>query len=181
MTDNSEQWTIHLRLNGQQTNFCINTVAEVTVIPEKVYFCTSSPALKALDKTLKGAGNNRLDSRGQFLGCPQKGDLIIKEKIYVVKNLQKSPLGRPAIMGLNLVWRIDAIKKSSQSILEQFPSVFNGLDWIERNYTIKLQEEVKPFALTSPRRVPIPLLKPVKEETERMKKDESDISSTRTN
>ena len=49
--------------------------------------------------------------RGQFLGRLQKGNLTIKEKIYVVENLQKSLLGRPAIMGLNLVRRIDAIKK----------------------------------------------------------------------
>ena len=151
MTDNSEQWTIPLRLNGQQTNFCIDTGAEVTVIPEEVYFDIGSPALKPLDKTLKGAGNNRLDCKGQFLGRLQKGDLTIKEKIYVVENLQKSLLGRPAIMGQNLVWKIDAIKKSSQSTLEQFPSVFNGLDKIEGNYTIKLQEGVKPFALTTPR------------------------------
>ena len=51
-------------------------------------------------------------------------------------------------MGLNLVRRIDAIKKSSQSILEQFPSVFNGLGKIEGNYSIKLKEDVKPFAST---------------------------------
>ena len=37
VTDNNEQWTIPLKLNGKQTNFCIDTGAEVTVIPEEVY------------------------------------------------------------------------------------------------------------------------------------------------
>ena len=170
VTNHSEQWTVPLRLNGRQTNFCIDTGAEVTVIPEEVYLDIGSPALKPLDKTLKGAGNNRLDCRGQFLGRLQKGDLTIKEKVYVVGNLHTALLGRPAIGNLNLVRRIDAIKKTSQSVFEQFPSVFNGLGKIEGNYTIKLQEDAKPFALTTPRRVPIPLLKPVKEELERMEK-----------
>ena len=78
--DNSEQCTIPLRLNGQQTNFCTDTGAEATVIPEKVYFGIGSPALKPLDKMLKGTGNNQLDCRGQILGRLQKGDLTIKEK-----------------------------------------------------------------------------------------------------
>ena len=39
VTDSSEQWTIPLRLNGKQMNFYIDAGAEVTVIPEKVYFC----------------------------------------------------------------------------------------------------------------------------------------------
>ena len=56
VADNSEQWTIPLRLNDQQMNFCIDTGTEVTVIPEKVYFCIGRPALKPLDKNLKGAG-----------------------------------------------------------------------------------------------------------------------------
>ena len=46
--------------------------------------------------------------------------------------------------------------------------MFNGLGKLEGEYTIKLQDNAKPFAITTPRRVPIPLLKPVKEELERM-------------
>ena len=110
-----------LRLNGQQTNSCIDTDAEVTVVMEKVYFCIGSPALKPLDKTLKDAGNNRLDCRGQYLGRLQKGDLTVKEKIYmyVVENVQKSLLGRPAIMGLNLVRRIATERRLEQIRISQ--------------------------------------------------------------
>ena len=127
VTDNSEQWTIPLRLNDQQTNLCIDTGAEVTVIPEKVYLCIGSPALKPLDKMLKGAGNNWLDCRGQFLERLQKGDLTIKEKIYVVENLQKSLLGRPAIMGLNLVERIDVIRAYEDSVIQSLPGTDGDL------------------------------------------------------
>ena len=56
VTDNGEQ-------NGWQRDFCIDIGAEVTVIPEEMYFDIGRPALKALDDTIKGAGNNRLDCR----------------------------------------------------------------------------------------------------------------------
>ena len=41
----------------------------------------------------------------------QKGDLTIKEEIYVVKNLHKPLLGRPAIRGLNLLKRVGFVKQ----------------------------------------------------------------------
>ena len=54
--------------------------------------------------------------------------------------------------------------------MEQFPSLFQGLGKLQGQYSIKLQEGAKPYALTTPLRVPIPLMKPVKEELERMEK-----------
>ena len=39
---------------------------------------------------------------------------------------------------------------------------------LEGEYTIKLQDNAKPFAITTPQRVPIPLLKPVKEDLDCM-------------
>ena len=54
--------------------------------------------------------------------------------------------------------------------MEQFPSLFQGLGKLQGQYSIKLQEGAKPYALTTPHRVLIPLMKPVKEELERMEK-----------
>ena len=42
--------------------------------------------------------------------------------------------------------------------------MFEGLGKLEGEYAIKLQDNAKPFAVTTPRRVPIPLLEPVREE-----------------
>ena len=107
---------------------------------------------------------------------PSEGQVHIGQEIYmyVVKNLQKLLLGRPAIGDLNLLNRVDSISERSQSILDQFPLVFNNLDKIKQN-------EAKPFALTTPQRVPIPLVKLVKEELKHMESNGSDISNTRTN
>ena len=42
----------------------------------------------------------------------QKCDLTIREKVYVVGNLQTALLGIPDIVSLNLVRRLDAIKRA---------------------------------------------------------------------
>ena len=52
--------------------------------------------------------------------------------------------------------------------MDQFPKVINNLGKIKEDYTIKLQDGVKPFALSTSRRVAIPLLKPVEVELKRM-------------
>ena len=60
------------------------------------------------------------------MGYLQKGDVTIKEEIYVIKNLHKPLLGRSAIRGLNLLRRVGSVKQE-QSVLEQFSSVFEDL------------------------------------------------------
>ena len=84
--------------------------------------------------------------------------------IYVVKELTKPLLGLPAIEQLNLVRRIAAITEGVVEPITQFPKLFAGLGKLEGDYTIKLDPKAKPFALTTPWRVAVPLLKAVKEE-----------------
>ena len=50
---------------------------------------------------------------------------------------------------------------------EEFPSLFQGLGKLEREYKIELRDDAQPFSLSTPRRVAIPLLKSVGQELER--------------
>ena len=50
----------------------------------------------------------------------------------------------------------------------QFPHLFEGLGKLEGEYSIQLEEGAQPFAVHTPRRVPIPMMQSVKEELERM-------------
>ena len=60
------------------------------------------------------------------------------------------------------------IEALGRSPIDQFPKVFQGLGKLEGDYSIKLQEGAKPFALTVPGQVAIPLMKQVKDEIEKM-------------
>ena len=53
-------WVVNLRLNGQSVKFCIDTGAEVTVIPEQVYQQLRSPPLLSSQRTLRGPSHNKL-------------------------------------------------------------------------------------------------------------------------
>ena len=57
-------------------------------------------------------------------------------------------------MTLNLVPIVGGIQL--QKILDMFPSLFTELGRLKDNYCIKLKEGAQPFALSVPRRIPIP-------------------------
>ena len=92
----------------------------------------------------------------------------------MVSQLSKNLLGQSAIDALGLVLHVGKVDDSSTQVtdpihmVDTFPNLFKGLGRLEGEYTIKLEEGAQPYALSTPRRVPIPLMKAVKDELERM-------------
>ena len=84
----------------------------------------------------------------------------IHNEIYVVKGLERPLLSRYASQSLNLINKVDAISSEEykNNIVNQYPALFKGLGEIEGEYKINLVENSTPFALTTPRKVPLPLL-----------------------
>ncbi len=126
------------------------------------------PTLTPSDRTLRGPDTHVLPVIGRFTAALKRGSQETHEEVYVVEGLNKPLLGRPAIEGLGLLARVSAVTESS--LVEQFPRLFQGLGKMKGDYTIRLKDGAKPFALSTPRRVAIPLLKPVQLELERMEK-----------
>ena len=91
-------------------------------------------------------------------------------EVFVAKILQRPLLSRQASQSLNLVNKIDVINKKDYrtNTVEQYPKLLNVLGEIERDYDIKLKENFKPFALTVPRKVSLPLLFKTKQEIDRI-------------
>ena len=163
-------WSVKLSLNGKPMRFEIDTGAEVTVIPPKTHQDIGSPTLYPSTKILRGPSNKPLAVRGQFTAKLRKGKQEVEQEIYVVEGLHRQLVGRPAIQALDLAIRVAAVGEGNKSPFARYPSLFQGLGKLEGAYTIQLEEGAKPYATTVPRRVAIPLLKPVKEELARMVK-----------
>ena len=160
-TNNGNPWIIQLQVMNEIVDFHIDTGAEVSVIPNQVYRKLGSPTLTPLRQTLRGPGEEAKLTRG---------NRETEQELYVAEGLHRPLLGRPAIESLQIMQRVQGIVSGKLNPIEQFPSLFQGLGKMQGQYTIKLQEGAKPYALSTPRHVGIPLLKPVKAELEHMEK-----------
>ena len=76
----------------------------------------------------------------------------------------------PAIEELNLVAGINDIQSqcSEKQIIKKFAQLFHGLGELEGEYEIQLKPNPQPFAITSSRRIPLPIKSKVKVEIARM-------------
>ncbi len=134
----SQEWTIPVTLNQ---DFKIDTGADVTVIPRDGV--RGRPNVASGDST---EWSQQTSVCGKFQGSLQRNITKTKQDIYVVRGLQKPLLGRPAIEALRVVTIHFPTKSGGRDL-------FEGLGKLQDNYQIKLKDDARPFALTTPRRV----------------------------
>ena len=172
LTDtNGDRWNVTLQLNSHRVLFCIDTGADVTTIPERVWKDIGKPPLLPSNRNLKCPDTHSLSVKGMLKAKLENQTQQAQENVYVVRGLTKSLLGRPAIYieQLNLVSRVAAVSElPSLGPTVEFPKLFTGLGKLEGEYTIQLDPGAKPFALSTSRRVAVPLMGAVKQELERM-------------
>ena len=93
--------------------------------------------------------------------------MTCQEILFVVQELEQALLGKPAIEALNLISRVNYVN-STERFVHLYPDLFNGLGTLGMEYHIELRHDAKPYVLTTPRRVALPLLPKVKQELSRM-------------
>ncbi|CDQ60651.1 unnamed protein product [Oncorhynchus mykiss] len=111
-------------------------------------------------KKLYGPSNNILPVVGHLVIKLESKDESAIQPVFVIDSLARPLLGLPAIEALQLIERVSELEDPGEVFKNKFPKVFSGLGRIE--------EDAVPYALTTPRQVPIPLLARVKEELGRM-------------
>ena len=164
----AEPWTVTVTLNTLPVEFQIDTGADVSVISEELYKKLKAPPLEPSTKSLVGPSQDSLQVCGQFSGTLVHKDSTVKEVMYVVKGLRKALIGRPAITALQLVSRVNTVDSTKHKIKVKFPKLFKGLGTIEGEYSIVLKQDATPYALATPRRIPLPLKSQVEQELCRM-------------
>lgn len=141
-TTSDAGWHIRLKVGSRQLSWCIDTGAQVTVMPDTVYkpeFGRLQPA----DRRLFGPGDQSLDVKGYAYITLGHGKTHITEKVYVVKT-SKLLLGMPAIQKLGLICNIHgaftiraistAKKRSPKQAADETVPVFNSPDDVKRQY-----------------------------------------------
>lgn len=150
-------------------NFKVDTGAAVTAVPSTM--TGYLPEITSSSKTLRGAGNHKLDIEGSTKVTLKIQDKMVEDTIYIVNGLVEPLLGKPAISGLGLIQFIDEVNdKSAHNWCSEFPKLFQGLGEMGSEVRISLQSQVKPFTQSVPRRVPAARKKPLLDELCRMEK-----------
>ena len=169
LSKSSDAWTVDLTVNDIPIQFKIDTGADVTAIPPKEFSKLKGITLTQACKVLHGPAKHPLKVNGQFTGKLSYKQFTIHNEIFVIDGLQQPLMGRPAIEALNLLSRINIVS-SSEKFVSLYPDLFRGLGTFGAEYHITLKQDAKPFTLSAPRRVALPLLPKVKAELARMEK-----------
>ena len=159
------------KTHSHSVNFRIDTGADVTVVPDR-FFKKNSTLIQKTDKNLFGPGQSKINVIGRVSATLTLGEISSEQELYVISDLKEPLLGRPAIEALKLIERVNAIDRD-QRYKEEFPELFTGLGRMKNVYTIRLQENAQPFAITAPRRLPLPMREKVQEELKKL--EEQDI------
>lgn len=175
----SKEWTIkaHLSKIDKEIVFLVDTGADITCLPYNLVTDEVLRQIKSNNHKVTGPAGNVLNCRGSFSAILSYGSEAFKADIYVIDNLSKPILGRAAIVALKVLKieggleekQIYSIKDSlGLEIYKLFPDVFNNIGTFKTEMEIKVRSDVQPYAQSVPRTVPIPLLKPLKEELQRL-------------
>ena len=168
-TVGDKSWTSFVNVNGQRQKFKLDTGAEVTAISEATFQSLPGAQLNPSNKTLCGPDRKPLKVLGTTNVKLSVGSASCEQSVYVLQTLTSNLLGLPAIVALQLLTRVDSLKETpKESIINQYPKLFEGLGSFEGDFTIHLKPDAQPHSIFTPRNVPIPLRTKVKKELDRM-------------
>ncbi|XP_049275480.1 uncharacterized protein K02A2.6-like [Rhipicephalus sanguineus] len=169
-TTDAGNWEATVLVQGQPVDFKIDTGADETVLPTHVFQTLKDrPLLSAPPRQLHGPDGKLLPAAGVAQLQLVYRNHATTQEIYVLDQICTPLLGKPAIKKLQMLTFVNAVADKVNP-KEEFPAVFQGLGKLLKEHRIQLQPGAKPFALSSPRRIPIPLYEKTKLELQRMQK-----------
>jgi transposase InsO family protein len=163
ISDGSTQsWTKAICVDDSEIVFKVDTGADVSVLPYSVYRKSlSDKPIFPVNSKLRGPCGNNLEVLGAIKCKLSYNGTQITTELYVVK-ASTALLSREDSVRLKIVQLIGSV--------ESYSELFKGLGTMPDPYKIKLREGAKPFAVTTPRRISLPLMPKVKNELERLEK-----------
>lgn len=166
-----DPWAIDININDSD-NVCfkIDTGADVSVMPSNIKL-NNEIRLQPTTKILKGANGKELSILGKATIKMSYKNNTCFETVYFTEGLVQPLLGKPAIENLHILSRINEINNNnSVDWYVKHPNLFQGLGTLMCEYKVELKDGATPYAINTPRRIPLPLWQAAKEELEKMKK-----------
>jgi hypothetical protein len=156
-----------VKIDDTPITFRIDSGADVDVIPYSVYTQHfKHKMIMPSGKVLRGPdGSSALQYLG-YIKCKLHHETTGKIKVpdvYVLKSGQECLLSRKSSVELEVLAFLANI-----NVEDEYQHMFTGLGEMSQPYNIVLEPEAVPHAISSPRRVAIPLLPKVKAELDKL-------------
>ena len=166
-------WKAEVVMDGQPTEFKVDTCADVTVVPPSLYYSLKpTHVLNKASRLLMGSCKQKLSFPGTFIVELQVKDMLTKKRVYEIKDLERPLLGREPTEYLKRISRLDSLSSDDykSKVANKYPKLFQGLGVLMDCYHITLKEGAKFFQVTVARKVLLPFYHKTKEESDRMLK-----------
>ncbi|XP_054274598.1 uncharacterized protein K02A2.6-like [Macrosteles quadrilineatus] len=150
--------------------FKLDTAADVTMIPVGVLgdFIKTLPLGKCKSPVFSAKKKERINILGTLrLKLEHKG-VSVYDLAYISEEITGPLLSRRSCEELNLVRRIFSVDSHDIDWATKYPNLFQGLGNMKGEYKIEMKENAVPYAISTPRVVPIPLKTKVKEQLDDM-------------
>lgn len=144
----------------------VDSRAEVFVVPST--FPGLATHLDKADKVLLGAAGHKLNVLGKLAAEIVWKKKTVSQICYVVSPLRDVLFGLPALEALGVLKFANSLTAGKERYEVLFPQADYSLGTVRREYKIRLQPGAIPHAISVPRRVPIPLMRKLKQEIERL-------------
>ena len=161
----NKDWVETVSFGNVQELFKLDTGAQSNVLPKAAYDKITTKPLQSSSAKLESYTKTRIKPVGKCeLPCWVRGEEY--QVCFQVADGNYVPLlGRETCEKMHLIQRINAVKDNS--ILDEFPEVFQGLGCLPGKYHININPSVPPV-VHPPRRVPHSKREPLKKELGRM-------------
>nr|CAI5850622.1 unnamed protein product [Callosobruchus analis] len=177
----SKEWVVSVFVTKleKSLDFLVDSGADISCIPKCFIDNKLKSKIKPSKNIVTGPSGVKLSLLGTLNVDLKYKNQTCNTEIYVIDNLTKPILGRTSILELNVlgsflhqIARAESTDSASEKkqIISEFPKIFNDIGNFKTELKIKLVEGVQPYIQSVPRIVPIPLLKPLKQELDRLQK-----------
>ena len=166
-TSSKNSWNVQVTIVNKKVLFKVDTGADVTVMSDTAWelVCEQAGKLERSRQQLCGSDHQPLTVIGTVTLTLSLNGNSCKQNVFIVKGLRNNLLGLPAIRQLKLLSEVNTVQNS---IPEQYSELFTGLGSIKESHKIKMKPDTKPYALFTPRHVPLSLRAKVQAELKRM-------------
>ncbi|XP_018369319.1 PREDICTED: uncharacterized protein LOC108765221, partial [Trachymyrmex cornetzi] len=172
VTNTTPAWKTTVKINKIPIDFKIDTGADVSIIGEELRRQQFSKIAMSRNKEqsgLRAVGNLSIPVKGSMQVNIEWQGQKCQERIYVVPGAREPLLSRTAIERLGIIRWVNSAREQPEV---RYKKVFKGLGRLNRPYTLRLKEDATPYAVSTSRRVAIPLREKVRQALQTMQKED---------